>query len=164
MKKKSEKYDELKAIKNTFMCLLLGAVVLSIANIFICDKTIVGFIYGIDIAAVVTLFVISRVEEHNFKVKMKEYNEKMNMREDFDITKRLYKQKRLKGCEILTTDLGVNLQKDENAKPLYFITIVVSEEHKELNDIRREYSTKEEAIKGHKEIIKLIRAELKEKK
>lgn len=97
--------------------------------------------------------------------------EQLGYRKGFDWDNRFNLKTQVGDYEVSTVDLGLNYQFIEDLPPLYYETMIFikgdtfEERHSKENPFeyyQQRYTTKAEAIKGHKKAIKYVKNKLKE--
>lgn len=141
-----------------------------IKNIFLNNSFTNGIWLGLTIYLWIDLVLNTITGNHNHKMKMNYLKEKGRLirircgyREDYDIENRFQLKTKVGKYLISTVDLGINHQLIETLPPLYYETMVFSDDEQNVFEYYQErYTTKEEAIKGHKEAVKVVEKQLKE--
>ena len=159
------KYNTERIITSINCIIAWIALVLVFINKFTDNDILTGFIYGLDTMIILMSVVLFIIINHNFKIEMRQFNKEMGYREDFDLVHRLHLITIIDGYKVSTIDLG----RDHSmgmGEPLYYETIVFpSDENDETFDLcSARYSTKKEAKKGHKRVVKYIKEKLKEER
>lgn len=163
--KEHKRYDELEIRCTVRSLILFVAVILSFMNCWLSSELIRGIVLGIDIAIIIIAFAELLVTEHNFKITKKEFNREFGYREDFDFVNRFHLSTVVKyeGKKYLvsTVDLGINHNFMKEGEPIYYETMVfLIDKDKKLPEesfMQARYSTKKQAKKGHKFVVRLVK-------
>ena len=89
----------------------------------------------------------------------KETLKKWGFREDFDLETRFDLKTEVNNYVVSTVDLGIDYSFGIG-EPLYYETMVFAKEDDEINFMDlycKRYTTEEQARKGHKEIVELVK-------
>lgn len=153
---------------------------LSMINVFIDSEFLIGFVYGVNFVVFgISLFISidiaieKRKNNKRMKEKFKEIvSKKFGFREDFDWETRFDLKTQVGEYEVSTVDLGID-HSFGIGEPLYYETMIslkgdtFEKRHSKGNPFeyyQDRYTTEEEARKGHKEAIRIVKKYLKEEK
>lgn len=95
---------------------------------------------------------------------MKKNLEEYGFRKGFDWSKRFKKKTKVGDFEISTVDLGINHQWDESKPPLYYETMIFTNDIKKKNPFayfQQRYSTEKEAKEEHKKVVQMVKEYIK---
>ena len=152
------KYDMLRAITDTLLLISLINVIIAFINIWLSSSTIRGIVYWINIVIIAVIICNYVVYKHNLNVRYKELedkSERLGYRKGFNFRNRwqLKSEVKYKGKKYLvsTVDLGIN-HNFGAGEPLYYETMIFDSNRNE--EYMERYSTLEEAMARHKEILK----------
>lgn len=163
--KEHKRYDELKIRCIVRSLILFVAVILSFMNCWLSSELIFGIVWGINISIIIINDAELIVAEHNFKITKKEFNRELGYREDFDFMNKFQLKTIVKyeGKKYLvsTVDLGINYNFLKEGEPIYYETMIfpIYENTRNFGEsiFSSRYSTKKQAKKGHKFMVRLIK-------